>query len=239
MVRYVDSMKVLIHRTLGSIRSISALWSLRSLKAGTYILPYKVYHISLQPACSSTFIADVEHYGMDIAKKWSRDACGIASLKIAVESIKRTENPIYQLDTISALSENAVINGAYVDSIGWKHKSLIQLAEKHGLRGVNFVEENIISICQKILENKIVIASVTLYFKGGEKIITNGHEKFLPKGGHLIVLKGFKWNGNSCDGFLYDDCQDVNLHDYAESPSYIDIEKFKKSYSGKVIYLWE
>ncbi len=231
-------MKEIVHKILGSIRNILASLILKNLKSGVYWVSYPVYHTSLQPACSSTYIDDVKLYGSSIADRWARDACGIASLKIAIESIKRVDNHSFSLSSISTLSEMAKKDGAYIDTIGWKHKSLISIAKKYGLSGSNFVEEGHLSICANILKNRIVIASVTLYFRGGKTIVNNGIAKKLPKGGHLIVLKAFKWENGKCAGFIYDDCQDEILRDNAVSESFVSISDFSNSYSGKVIYIW-
>ena len=231
-------MKKLVHQILGRIRDRLAYLFLRNLKPGVYMLSYPIHHVSLQPTCSSTYLDDVNQYGSAIADRWSRDACGIASLKIAIESLKRIDNPAFMLDSISNLSENANKAGAYIDPIGWKHKSLIKIAEKFGLHGSNFVEESHFNICKNILSDKIVIASVTLYFKGGETVIRNGKEEKKPKGGHLIILKGFKWEDNKCAGFFYDDCQDQVLLDNDNSNAFVNISDFLNSYSDKVIYIW-
>jgi hypothetical protein len=237
----IADMKKLAHRLLSEIRrqfrTTRSKFRLRLIGDGTYDVPVKFYHRSLQPARCADYQESMEKYGSEISEKWSRDGCGIASSVIAVDSILRSHPDSVPLPSITSLCED-FRERAYIPGIGWSHRGLVEFAQGFGLQSFNEPNESVESICRMITLGWTPITSVTLYFRGGETYTDGaGNTKMRGKGGHLVVITGFKIADARIDGFFVDDCQNISKNDGDESIEYIKIKNFINSYSNKAIYI--
>lgn len=111
------------------------------------------------------------------ATEWQKNACGIASLAMLID--------FYKPGTvaINTLLKEGITDGAYLNSAGWIHKGLADLAGKYGLKGKTYDlsrsdMDTAYSKFKEILEDGPVIASV--------------FNKFDPKSTipHLVVITG-------------------------------------------------
>jgi len=68
-------------------------------------------------------------------KSWQRRSCGIVALKMVLEYWK---TPNTTIPSLSHLIQEGHECGAYIKNIGWKHKGLVDLGKKYGLRGKNY-----------------------------------------------------------------------------------------------------
>jgi len=220
----------------GKLRTRSAKSFISNLDNGDYLIDIPIYHKSLQPLCSATFADASDRYGVDTAEKWSRDGCGIASATIIMDSVRRSITSHTLAPSVTHLCE-LYRETAYIPGIGWSHKGLVDFGKDFHLDAFNEPNDNVYSLCKAILDDWIPIVSVTLYFKGGQKFITEeGEELVKGKGGHLVVIKGFQILKKEITGFFVDDCQHPTLKDDEHSEEFVDIKKFNASYSGKTIY---
>ncbi len=62
----------------------------------------------------------------DVEEVWRPRACGIASLRMALEALGST------VDSTQELIEHGLKLGAYIQGVGWKHQGLVELAEARG-----------------------------------------------------------------------------------------------------------
>lgn len=230
--------KTAIHRSYSTWRFIRDWLRTRWLRDGDHLLPFPVYHATLQPDLSDTYQAEVNLFGEAIARRWSRDGCGVAAIKSAVMSANSYAGRPHILPNISELSEMLYQSGAYRDKIGWIHRNLANFAKGQGLRSENYAGENVVGLCAAICRGRIPIVSVTLYFRGGEPPIESPESPPRPKGGHLVVLKGFRWNRGKCLGFFVDDSQNTSLREGMASEEFVGIERFNRSFSNKAVYVW-
>lgn len=111
------------------------------------------------------------------AVEWRKNSCGVASLAMLIE--------FYKPGTVAVntLLKEGIADGAYLNSAGWIHKGLADLAGKYGLKGKTYDfsksdMDTAYSEFQKILKDGPVIASV--------------FNKFDPKSTipHLVVITG-------------------------------------------------
>jgi hypothetical protein len=218
------------------VRAGAAYIKLRLCPDGDYCLPYSFLHRSLQPHLSADYEDCASSLGKDVAHKWSRDGCGIASGTIAIEAAARRTAPI-TLPPVTELCE-MYRDRAYIPGIGWTHGGLVQFARDFGIEAFNEPRERPEAICTRMSANWIPIVSVTLYFKGGEEVTgADGETVRRGKGGHLVVLTGYRISKGKLKGFFIDDCQDLSLRDGETSKGFVDIGSFNGSFSGKVIYI--
>ncbi|MFA6282736.1 MAG: hypothetical protein WC633_01250 [Desulfurivibrionaceae bacterium] len=232
-------MKNFIKKTLGFFRWFAARLRLIGIKDGIYRLPFPIYHSSLRIDRSKTYDDDVRQFGKEVADRWSRDGCGIASIKCAITSHKRRTDSNFGLPSVATMAEVGVASGGYLNNVGWIHRYLVELAREVGLLSKNVVFEHHLCLCDAVRREQMPIASVTYRFRGGEEVVdASGKTRRLGKGGHLVVITGFVWKGGRCDGFLIDDPQDLVLVDDDCSTQIVSVGDFEKSYSKKAIYVW-
>jgi hypothetical protein len=225
-------------RTRKLLRWLTAKISIRSTADGDYLLPYPFRHRSLKPMLSSDYETCARRYGPMVASKWSRDGCGIASATIAVDAIKSMGGSVTPaLPPVTQLCEE-YRERAYVSGVGWTHRGLVNFAREHGLCAFNEPHETTEAMCRRLLDGWVPIASVTLYFRGGEEVTReDGVTIKKPKGGHLIVVVGVRIARGKIDGFFIDDCQDPVSRDGETAVTFVLKTLFASSFSGKVIYL--
>jgi|CXWL01.1.fsa_nt_gi ABC-type bacteriocin/lantibiotic exporter with double-glycine peptidase domain len=130
--------------------------------------------------------ADVPFYSQFkeiTSTKWQKVGCGVASLAMVIDYYTEAV-------PVNTLLKQGIASGAYLESVGWTYKGLIQLANKYGLEGRSYDlkssgKDTAFTRFKKELKNGPVIASV--------------HYKFDPKSTipHLVVIDEIR------DGLVY------------------------------------
>ena len=148
--------------------------------------------------CNNKILLNAPYYSQwrDVKDAdWQYRSCGIASLKMAMDFFGNADGNL----SLDGLIKEGLSLSAYKPNVGWIHDGLVLIAKKHGFEN-SFRKEwpnvessvsnkNGVGIIVSILEENIpVLASV----KSGT-------------GGHLILLIGFKKEGDALNGFYYHD----------------------------------
>ena len=155
---------------------------------------------------------------------WQRRACGIVALKMTMEfSDKDTNIP----DIDELIKQGLALANAYDPKFGWVHDGLVALAKSFGF-GSSFRKEwqidgspisfsaGIASIVSILEENIPVLASV----KSGT-------------GGHLILLIGFKKEGDALKGFYYHDPDAKKASEGMDK--FISAKDFLEFWKGRIV----
>lgn len=129
--------------------------------------------------------------------KWARKSCGICSLKmvLAWNSVKTTELPVMKL-----VKEAIALDG-YINDIGWKHKVIVALAGRHGLK-MGFAKKFFVTKSQK--EKGLALLNKKLKARK-PVLISIFHEFNIKNGGHIVVVNGLRKNGNKVVGYFIQD----------------------------------
>src|SRR5207245_2816137 len=104
--------------------------------------------------------------------KWKKKACAICSMKMMLGF---NNKKISEID-VDQLIKEAYELGGYLENIGWKHKTIVELAKKYGFK-LNFIKIFPQTIKDKSkwlkkLENGIMKgrpAMVSIYYKLSKK----------------------------------------------------------------------
>ncbi len=163
---------------------------------------------------SPTPVSQVPFYSQftDISSTaWQKVGCGIASLAMLID--------FYSEESISvdALLQRGITAGAYLDSAGWIHSGLINLASSYGLTGESrslsgLSMDDAFAALEAELVDGPVMASVHYTFEPTNPI---------P---HLVVINGVK------DGMVF-------YNDPAESVGggSLSIDKFQRAWKKRYI----
>jgi Peptidase_C39 like family len=206
-------------------------------KDGDYFLDYNVYHRSLQKTISSDLARNLAQYGDSVVNKWSSDGCGIASMTIAIDSLRRVQRQHLIMPSVVHLCET-YREKAYILGVGWTHKGLVDFAKDYHMESYNIPTDQVVNIANQIIQNWLAIVSVTLYFRGGQAAVRDDGSEFTrSKGGHLVVLNGVRVKNNQVAGFFVVDCQHLTRIDDSTEYDFVGIDAFLASYSGKTIYV--
>lgn len=148
-------------------------------------------------------------------KKWQSKACGITCLAMLFEYFKLHTSP-------DELLKKGLKIGGYIENIGWRHKSLVQISEYYGLKGENFDWSEI--------DAKISFKK-TLVYLNKYPVMASIHNSFNPsRGGHLVVLT--KFNGKKV---FYNDPDSYNVKNVARS---IALKKFLDGWKKRIIVIY-
>lgn len=159
---------------------------------------------------------------------WSQRLCGLICTKMVFDVLAPKSE-----ETVASLTDKAVKKGAYiiynengefVDK-GWFYAPLIELAQEYGLEGDICTNLSKTNLCEYILKDKYPIVSVhpgVIRFDF-EKCPNN------KKGGHLVLVIGFRWNGENCEGF-YIHNPSGRVKDTQEK-AFIPIKRFEEAFA--------
>lgn len=123
-------------------------------------------------------------------------------------------------------------NGKFVDK-GWFHQSLVSLLKQNGVFAKTRRWQSIDSVAKDILENKMIILSVSV--PGRCFIVEDGsfgQKEPNKTGGHLVLATGIKMNGKSIEGLYIHDPR--GLDKYQEN-TFIPKNIFNKIFTGRTI----
>jgi ABC-type bacteriocin/lantibiotic exporter with double-glycine peptidase domain len=162
-------------------------------------------------------LIEVPHYGqfLDIEDDyWKERTCGIVSLAMVLDYYD------IAFDIKNLFGEALKIDN-YDDKIGWKHQTIVDLAEKYGLLAERTEEQTI----EKLLEA----------LDNEEPVIISVYKNFNPSnGGHLIVLNGYFSADGNLEGFYVND---PIGNPYKNKDQFIKIDKFLVGWKKRAIYL--
>jgi len=165
----------------------------------------------------------LEEYGF-----WANRLCGIVCIKMAMLGLD-----VNISKNIAALTKRAIELGGYITydndgkliDKGWFYLPLVELVREYGLHGEvynSFTEEN---LCNNVMDNVFSIVSVN------PGIIRFDYEKCESKGGHLVLILGFKWNGKNCEGFFIHNPSGRKIE--TQEKAYIPMNIFNKSFAER------
>ena len=160
---------------------------------------------------------------------WSWKACGIASLKMAVEALGVPARPMMEW------IEEGVADGAFLSSeragegkpSGWIHKSLVEMARRHGLEGECVPRAVLEDIAGAIDMGKLVIASVS--HELGEWGDIAGSS------GHLVVAHGYSRLNGAIEGVMINNPS--GRFPELRRDCWLSAARFAKGFSGRLIVI--
>lgn len=157
-------------------------------------------------------------------KKWKKKSCAICSMKMMIGFSNHKHLDI----ELGQLINEAIKLGGYLKGIGWKHKTVSDLAKKYGHK-LNFIKKFPKTIQEKSkwlkkLENRII---------GGKPVMVSIYYKLNKKNGsHIVVVNGVRKNGKLTLGYHIQDPDDrFKGHNY-----FISKDEFLLGWRGGMIY---
>lgn len=214
-------------------KTLSAYYTYQSktlrIDNGVYSVSYNVPHYSERCGWKQFGAKDESEY-----EYWWQEACGIVSLRMIMDALQ--PETASKQETVYSQIMDAIAGGAYLQKvvdgktipIGWIHDALANIARKRDIKGYS-VQLTLPAICQAILSDKLVMASV--YRPFSRFIDENAPRK--KAGGHLVVISGFTWKDGKCTGFFVGDPYDTKTR---KEP--VDASLFEDIYSGSAILFY-
>lgn len=209
--------------------------SLVGLRDGDYFLKYKIPYFCqfasrekvkdfIYPEYSGNHAKDDpkwKEFGAKTPKDyayWAMNSCGIIVLRMILESVGK-----HYKNNMDIVNKGLKVR-AYDDKTGWIHDNLIKLASKYKLKGRKTIID-INEICTEIFKNHFVVASVSPLLGERDTPIT--------RFGHLVLVKGFKWQNGYCAGLYINNPsgRDLDLQENA----FILTRRFKEGFTNRVI----
>ena len=130
--------------------------------------------------------------------------------------------------TMKELIDIGEKQNAFDEEIGWKHKGLIQIADRFNING-SLKLSSVNNICREIQQNHFVIASVSPQL--GEK------DTPIKNFGHLALVSGFKIKNNKIEGVFINNPS--GREDNLREKTHIPIKRFEEGYNNRIIVLYE
>lgn len=130
-------------------------------------------------------------------KKWAGKTCAICSVKMLMtfENQEHIEIPVM------TLVNEARKLGGYIQGVGWKHKSLVKLARRYGVK-LTFAKKFFKTDIQKLKGLKMAGRSI---LKGRPVAISLFYKLDPKNGGHVAVINGLKKDKNLVLGYHIQD----------------------------------
>ncbi len=157
-------------------------------------------------------------------RKWKKESCAICSMKMMMGFSNKRH---IEIDIGQLINEAKKLDG-YLEGIGWKHKTITDLAKNYGHK-FSFIKKFPRTHLEKskwlkkleknIVKGKPVMAS--LYYKLSKK-----------NGGHVVVVNGVRKNGKIVLGYhIQDPDRNFKGNNY-----YLSKNKFLLGWRGGMIY---
>ncbi|MDR2407850.1 MAG: C39 family peptidase [Bacteroidales bacterium] len=158
--------------------------------------------------------------------KWENNACGIACIRMVINSFLKEG---IKEQSYWSLLQLALNRNAYCEK-GWIHKELLEILKAFKLDGRCHRNKTMKDVVDAIDSGSICIVSVTKCFSGG-KLSEAGFS--LPKGGHLVVAYSTCYKKNKIDSII---CNHPSSADEWNKAGWsVNIEKWINSFSGNFI----
>ena len=116
-------------------------------------------------------------------KDWAHRICAVCSLWMLL----KWHNPNTQLDVMGLVREGVSLGG-YLENIGWKHASIVELGTRHGLP-LQYAQKFFYTLEEKEKGLKVIQQEL----KKSRSVIISMFSHLNPaKGGHMVVLHGMQ-----------------------------------------------
>ena len=129
---------------------------------------------------------------------WTARSCGIASLRMAVDAIRRSRG-LAPCPCQAVVLRQGLERGAYREGVGWIHQGLAELAAEYDVSAQARRGCTPEDLRREIDRGNPCLVSVTPLFAGGLPG-ENGAPR--PKGGHLAVVWGYEAENSALTAFL-------------------------------------
>ena len=157
-------------------------------------------------------------------KKWVSRTCAICSLKMLLswKDKKAAKLPVMKL-----VKEALALDG-YINEIGWKHKVIVALAGRHGLK-MSFAKKFFVTKSRK----EKGLALINKKLKARKPVLISVFHKFDRKnGGHIVVVNGLRKSGNKVVGyFIQDPHPEFKGHNY-----FVSKKRLTDNWRGGLIF---
>ncbi len=157
-------------------------------------------------------------------KKWKKNSCAICSAKMMMSFSNRKHLEI----DIGQLIEEALRMGGYLKDIGWKHKTVSELAKKYKVK-LGFITNFPKTIEEKSKWLKKLEAGI---MKGKPAMVSVYYKLNKKNRGHLVVVNGIRKNGKIVVGYHIQDSDSR----FKGNNYYISKDKFLLGWRGGMIY---
>jgi len=157
-------------------------------------------------------------------KNWKKKSCAICSTKMMMTFGNRKHMGI----DIGGLIEEARRMGGYLEGIGWKHKTITDLARRYGHK-LSFIKK----FPKTPLEKSKWLKKLEKNIVQGKPIMASVHLKFNKKNnGHMVVINGIRKDGKLILGYHVQDPD----HRFRSNNYYISKDQFLLGWRGGMIY---
>lgn len=157
-------------------------------------------------------------------KKWQKRSCAICSMKMMMAFSNKKHIEI----TIGQLLNEAIKMGGYLKDIGWKHKTITELAKKYGIK-LDFIKKFPKTSKEKSgwlnkLEKSII--------NGKPTMVSISHKLNKKNDGHVVVVNGIRKKGKLTLGYHVQDPDNR----FKSNNYFISKNKFLLGWRGGMIY---
>ena len=133
------------------------------------------------------------------------------------------ENPELMSKSVKQLIDEGVEMGGYAPEYGWKHRAIIKLADKYGVK-MAFQEKFFYTPEDK--EKGMVIIDDNI--KRGVPVMVSIFKELNPEnGGHIVLINGF-----NDEGYYIQDPD----HRFRGNNYFLTQEEFKKAWRGGLLW---
>ena len=246
MFKMLRKIKNIFKKTLKSFTNLREYFYLKKLSDGDYKVSdsVKYYCQFASPELAEDILEKRiwaqedprwQEFGFETAEEyafWSWRACGIICLKMIIDTVNNRNEKVKDLlkrgiELGGYVSHDK--NGKLIDK-GWYYKSLISLAGEHSFKGKIFSHLSVQNICREISNKHFVIASVD------PGLIRFDEVESQYKGGHVVLVWGFKWENKRCAGFYLHNPSGKNEK---TRRAFVSIEVFRKAFAERGFSAWE
>jgi hypothetical protein len=155
--------------------------------------------------------------------QWANRICAICSIWMLI----KLNDPSFSRSAME-LTHELKEAGGYLENIGWKHASLVELAGKYGLT-LQYARKFFYSPEEKELGAKIIAEN--LYHRH-PVIVSVFHHMNPAKGGHMVIIQGFQeFNGQTIGYYIQDPDASYRGHNY-----FLTKDEFFAGWRGGMIY---
>ncbi len=167
------------------------------------------------------------------AQYWERSCCGILCIKMVMDAfLRQHDKPL--TPTIKEIIDIGVNQGAYEDISGWSHHGLAALVKSFGFRG-EAIPMTTQDLKNYLNNNSLAIVSIKWGFDTANKSLKEMILFWKKYGGHLAVVTGFEEENGGITGFYVHHTSKIKEQNWQDR--FIEIEKFKKGYTGRGILI--
>ena len=157
-------------------------------------------------------------------KKWKNKSCAICSAKMLINFGNKNQAEI----EIGQLLSEAIKMGGCLENIGWKHKTITDLAKKYGVK-LSFIKK----FPKTVQEKSRLLKKLEKSIVSGKPVAVSVYYKLSKKnGGHMVVINGIRQKDKIVIGYhIQDPDNRFNGNNY-----YLSKDKFLLGWRGGMIY---